>query len=55
MELMGRPDHSVTYKIEGTKMTFQHIMVTKHVSCPMPFITVVLRYDSRAHEYNSLQ
>jgi len=54
MELMGRPDHSVTYKIERTKMAFQNIMVIKHVSCLLPFITVVLYCDSHAHQYNSL-
>ena len=54
MELMGRPDRFIPYKIERIKMTSQNNMVIKHVSCVMPCITVVLYYDSHEHEYSSL-
>ena len=54
MELMGRLDRFIPYKIERIEMTFQNNMVIKHVSCVVPFITVVLYYDSHEHEYNSL-
>jgi hypothetical protein len=54
MELMGRRDYFIPYKIGRTKMTSQNNMVIKHVFCVMPYITAVLCYNYHEHEHNSL-
>jgi hypothetical protein len=52
MELMGGLERFITYKIERTKMTFQHYMEIKHTSCVFPLVTDVLYHDS--HEQNTV-